>query len=140
MDNIEILRSFIKKHNFNPEVDVMMMNGNTWDDVYSVVFNEEDLPDYQTAIPIGDIQFDVISDLPIDAFAQWVNYIKANNYKEYSEWLSENGYNVHIDPDEDMKRYLKSISDSLNMTFNDFTNRNSKVFDGIEYEEKSEGN
>ena len=62
MDNKDILKKFVQRHNFSSEIDVYMKNGNTWDDVYSVVFNEKDLPKYRNEIPLTDIQFDVISD------------------------------------------------------------------------------
>lgn len=141
MDNKDILKKFVQRHNFSSEIDVYMKNGNTWDDVYSVVFNEKDLPTYRNEIPLTDIQFDVISDLPVDAFNQWVFYMyKTNEYKEFPQWLAENGFNVELETNAEMESFKKDVEESIDKMFNDFTNRNSKVFDAVIYDEKSEGN
>ena len=141
MNNKDILKKFVQRHNFSSEIDVYMKNGNTWDDVYSVVFNEKDLPTYRNEIPLTDIQFDVISDLPVDAFNQWVFYMyKTDKYKEFPQWLAENGFNVELETNAEMESFKKDVEESIDKMFNDLTNRNSKVFDAVIYEEKSEGN
>lgn len=88
MRNDEYIVEFLRKHNYNGNVIINTKYGNSWDDVVSIICNEADIPS-KKVIDISDIRYDVMSEMPEDAFQQWINYCDKTEDISYFEWCTK---------------------------------------------------
>lgn len=87
-NNWEYLVSFVNKHKFDAKVEVRCHNGNTVEDIQSVVFNKKDIPSGRR-VSINDVKYDVDSDLPSDVFMQWITYLNNGGEFSYIDWMTK---------------------------------------------------
>lgn len=124
MENDEYIRMFLKKHNFDGNITVNTLYGMTWDDVVSIICNEKDIPS-KNEIDIDDIIYDVVSDMPEDAFKQWISHCNNGGKMTYREWCTTDVFN-YIPSGIDFKKIYeteKIVEDKLNEVFDKFNEK-----------------
>lgn len=86
--NYEYISEFVQKHNYNKHVQIQCYGQFDTSSIKYVIFDRNDVPNNKK-ISIEDIQYDIISDLPKDAFYRWLEYLE-NGGKDisYIQWVT----------------------------------------------------
>lgn len=90
IDKFEYIKEFINKHHYNSVVQLYPNTAVTMDDIEAVKFNEKDIP-LDKKIPIQDIIYDILSDLPADVFFRYIEYLEKNKKSDvsYIYWMTK---------------------------------------------------
>ena len=106
--NLEYLHEFVKKHNFDSNVQLRFRGTVHEDNIQSVVFNKKDIKT-EHRVSLNDVKYDVDTNLPADVFLRWIEYLDAGGDASYITWMTkmDNHYTpMNIDNSEGEKMRL----------------------------------